>query len=131
MAVRLWILRILDGLLTLMGEIVLFFGAYSFISARDFGLSGIGLFLVVLGQLAGINALKYEGRKRLPYYHYEVLENIGRQFAYPLLISVLYLMNRSQLLLALAFALSLIALIKSAVIVYKARIAEGIMASGK
>ncbi|MFA5077337.1 MAG: hypothetical protein WC488_02835 [Candidatus Micrarchaeia archaeon] len=125
MSARLWMLKILDGLLTLLGEIVLFFGMYSFISAREFGLVGFGLFLVLLGQLAGVNAIRYEDGKKLVLFYGEMLENIGRQFAYPLFIFVIYLMSKSQLLLALAFTFTLVALIKSLVSVYKGKMIEG------
>lgn len=125
---RLWILKILDGLFTLLGEIIVFFGAYSFITSYDLRLIGAGLFLVLLGQMAGINAVRYEGRKKLRLIYLEVMEDIGRQFAYPLLIFALYVLDRSQVFLALAFALALVAVLKSFVIVYKARVAEAVLA---
>lgn len=124
---RLWILKILDGLFTLLGEILIFFGVYSFLSSRELGLVGIGLFFLVLGQFAGINAMKYENRKKLTFFYLNVMENIGQQFAYPVLVFVLYLMNKNQLFLVLAFALTLIAMIKASVIAYKAKIAETLL----
>lgn len=125
--IRLWILKILDGLLTLLGEIIVFFGVYEFISSRSLSLLGGGLFLMLLGQMAGINAVKYEDKKKLMFFSTEVLENLGRQFAYPVLIFAIYLMGKSELLLVLAFTFTLVALVKSAAIVYKSMIIERII----
>ncbi len=122
---RLWILKILDGLLTLLGEIIIFFGIYAFSSPQGIRLLVFGLFLMVLGQAAGINAIRYEDRKKLRFFAGEMLENMGRQFAYPLLLFILYLVDRSGLFLALAFALTLIAVVKSLVIFFKAKMIEG------
>jgi hypothetical protein len=126
--VRLFVLKAFDGLLTLLGEIMVFFGVYALFSQGSLTLVGAGLFLLVLGQLAGINAMQYENRRRLEFFYLEVLENMGRQFAYPVLVFVLYLLDRSALLLTLAFALTLIAVVKSLVIFYKAKIIEGLRA---
>lgn len=125
---KLWILKILDGLFTLLGEILVFFGVYAFFSTKSLGLIAGGIFLMLLGQMAGVNAVRYEDRKKLQFFSLEVLENMGRQFAYPVLIFALWLMNRSELFLALAFALTLIAVVKALFIFYKARIIEGITA---
>ncbi|VVB98109.1 Uncharacterised protein [uncultured archaeon] len=125
---RLFVLKVFDGLLTLIGEILVFFGAYAFLASGSLSLVGGGLFLLLLGQLAGVNAVQYENRRKLEFFYLEVLENIGRQFAYPVLISIIYLLERSTLLLTLAFALTLIAVVKSVVIFYKARLIEGIKA---
>ncbi|MDD5336921.1 MAG: hypothetical protein PHS02_00370 [Candidatus ainarchaeum sp.] len=124
MAARLWILKIIDGLFTLLGEIVLFFSVYSLLSGTGLGIAGLGLFLVALGQLAGINAIGYEDPKKLALFYMEMLEGIGRQFAYPLLVFAIYVLYRSQLFLALAFTFTLVALIKSVAIFYKARLIE-------
>ncbi len=124
---RIWILKILDGLLTLIGEIIVFFGVYEFLSSHSLSLAFFGLFALVLGQLAGAGAVRYEDGRKLQYHAMEVLENIGRQFAYPVLIFALYVMDRNTIFLALAFATTLIAFVKSLFILYKARTAESIL----
>lgn len=122
--IKLWILKILSGFFTLLGEIIVFFGVYSFLSAKGFGIIAAGLFLMLIGQMAGINAIKYEDIKKLRLFLIDVLENIGRQFAYPVLIFVIYLINKNELFLVLAFSLMFISLVKSLFIVYKATIIE-------
>ncbi len=120
--IRLWILKILDGFFSFLGEILMFFGVFAFLSTRSLSLVMAAVFLMFLGQMAGINAVRYEDRKKLKFFSLEVMESIGRQFAYPVLIFLFYVLNRSELLLALAFAFTLTALIRSVAILYKARV---------
>lgn len=124
MKIKLWILKIFDGFLTLLGEILIFFGVYAFLSSYSFNLLIIGFFFMILGQMAGVNAIKYENEKKLKFFSIGVLENIGKQFVYPVLIFVIYLMSKHELLLVLSFTFTLIALIKSAVMIYKNYIIE-------
>ncbi len=122
MTARLWILKILDGLFTLLGEILVFFGVYAFLLSQSVSLAFAGIFLMLLGQMAGINAIRYEEKKKLLFFQFEMLENMGRQFAYPVMIFVLYLMNKSEVLLVLAFSFTLIAVVKSLATFYKAKL---------
>lgn len=119
--IRLWILKILDGFFTLIGEIILFFGIYTF---QYYGLKFIvfGFFAIMLGQLAGVYALKYEDKKKLKFFAVEMFENIGRQFSYPVLVFLLYFLTKGALFLSLGIALFLVAIIKSLVILYKTEI---------
>lgn len=122
--IKLWILKILDGFFTLIGEIVIFFGIYAGADSM-IKLLGTGLFLVLLGQFAGINAIRYDNKKKLALLMTMSLETVGQNFAYPVLLFVLYVLAGGKIILALAFALALVAFVKSAVILYKAKLIEG------
>ncbi|MBU0586633.1 hypothetical protein KJ780_03905 [Candidatus Micrarchaeota archaeon] len=125
-AVQLWIMKILDGFLTLLGEIIMFFGVYVG-GENALKIVLFGLFLVIIGQLSGTGAIKYENRKKLQFLVLDSIENAGRQFAYPFLIFVLYLLYGDKLFLALAFVLALVAFLKSLFIIYRSKIAEAIL----
>lgn len=120
--IKLWILRALDGFITLMGELIMFLGVYT--GYDTIKIIAIGLFLVIIGQLAGANAIRYEDRKRLQLLLLDPIENMGRQFAYPALLFIIYLIYGNRSFLSLAFVLALAAFVKSAFILYKVKIAE-------
>ncbi len=113
-----FILNFFSGFFSFLGEILIFFGVIMAFKLV-FNLLALGLFFLIIGQLAGVNAMKYKNEKELLFFKINGFDLIGREFVYPTLVGILFLINKEKLFMFLSLALGIIALVKSIFILYK------------
>ncbi len=121
MSVLISILLVLNSLVSGIGTILIFFGMLGYI----FGVVFLGVFLVILTSALDVFTIAHQDKKKIE--KIEVINNIGSQFAFPVISFVLYFALGDRYLLLLSLALAIPAFFKVAATTIKVYLFENKM----
>ena len=104
-------IKFTSGPISWIGEILLIFGAYDAFSGDGLLLMGFGLALVCFGE--GMNLLRKMKTAEIEMLHDNIIKDMLRNMAFPLLWILVFFATGLELLLALSIATGVKAIVKS------------------
>ncbi|MCP4646453.1 MAG: hypothetical protein GY852_01795 [bacterium] len=100
-----------SGPISWIGEILLIFGAYDAFSGGGILLIGFGFALVCFGE--GMNLIKKMKKAEIELLHDNIIKNMLRNMAFPLLWMLIFFATGMEILLALSIATGVKAIVKN------------------